>query len=146
MFTCSSAPAGPARLPTRPAGPGSPCAPPRAAGKVRVVEGDHLRAVAPPRGPRQILPLRSCDIIQHKAQPPPFMSGRLYCLASTESNSCSSVGLGNLRLHPAIGQVREACVADHVARVARNHKVLWFVVRDSCVERLTSALLLIMMR
>ena len=30
MFTCSSAPAGPARLPTRPAGPGSPCTPPRA--------------------------------------------------------------------------------------------------------------------
>ena len=32
------------------------------------------------------------------------------------------VGLGNLRLHPAIGQVREARVADHVARVARDHE------------------------
>ena len=30
MFTCSSAPAGPARPPPRPAGPGSPCTPPRA--------------------------------------------------------------------------------------------------------------------
>ena len=50
----------------------------------------------------------------------PFMSGRLYCLASTESKS--HVGLGNLRLHPAVGQVREARVADHVARVACNHQ------------------------
>ena len=32
------------------------------------------------------------------------------------------VGLGNLRLHPAVGQVREARVADHVARVARDHE------------------------
>ena len=31
-------------------------------------------------------------------------------------------GLGNLRLHPAVRQVREACVADHVARVACNHE------------------------
>ena len=38
------------------------------------------RAVAPPCGARQILPLRSCS----------FMSGRLYCLASTESKSCWS--------------------------------------------------------
>ena len=34
----------------------------------------------------------------------------------------SHVGLGNLRLHPAVGQVREARVADHVARVARDHE------------------------
>ena len=39
--TCFSA-AGPARLPPRPAPPGSP---PQHAGEVRVVEGDHLRAV-----------------------------------------------------------------------------------------------------
>ena len=32
--------------------------PPEHAGEVRVVEGDHLRAVAPPRGARQVLPLR----------------------------------------------------------------------------------------
>ena len=36
------------------------------------------------------------------------MSGRLYCLASTESKSCLS-------------SPREARVADHVARVARDH-------------------------
>ena len=67
-----------------------------------------------------------------------FMSGRLYCLASTESNSCWSLprGLGHLRLHPAVRQIREACVADHVARVARDHKAAWFVVKDSCVETL----------
>ena len=34
----------------------------------------------------------------------------------------SHVGLGDLRLHPAVGQVREARVADHVARVACNHQ------------------------
>ena len=33
--------------------------PPQHAGEVRVVEGDHLRAVAPPGGARQILPLCS---------------------------------------------------------------------------------------
>ena len=56
------------------------------------------------------------------------MSGRLYCLASTESNSCLElchVGLGHLRLHPAVRQIREARVADHVARVARDHEAAW---------------------
>ena len=33
--------------------------PPQQAGEVRVVEGDHLGAVAPPGGARQVLPLRS---------------------------------------------------------------------------------------
>ena len=42
------------------------------------------------------------------------MSGRLYCLASTESKSCRSSA--------AVRQVREARVADHVARVARDHE------------------------
>ena len=32
------------------------------------------------------------------------------------------VGLGHLRLHPAVRQIREARVADHVARVARDHE------------------------
>ena len=32
------------------------------------------------------------------------------------------VGLGHLRLHPAVRQIREARVSDHVARVARDHK------------------------
>ena len=83
----------------------------------------------------------------HRAVPVKFF---LYCLASTESKSCGDVGLGNLRLHPAVGQVREARVADHVARVARDHQaagVSLFAVRDSCVERLfvcTNALSLIM--
>ena len=36
---------------------------------MRVVERDHLRAVAPPRGPRQILPLRSCEVVRGEAQP-----------------------------------------------------------------------------
>ena len=81
----------------------------------------------------------------------PFMSGRLYCLASTESKSCRSAATLALAIYPAVGQVREARVADHVARVpaiTRQPGFLWFVVRDSCVERLfvcTSALLLIMM-
>ena len=32
------------------------------------------------------------------------------------------VGLRHLRLHPAVRQIREARVADHVARVARDHE------------------------
>ena len=42
-------------------------------------------------------------------------------------------------LHPAVRQIREACVADHVAvlpAITRQPGFLWFVVRDSCVERL----------
>ena len=39
-----------------------------------------------------------------------------------ELQELSHVGLGDLRLHPAVGQVREARVADHVARVARDHE------------------------
>ena len=50
------------------------------------------------------------------------MSGRLYCLAVEELQELSHVDLGNLRLHPAVGQVREARVAGHVARVACNHQ------------------------
>ena len=33
-----------------------------------------------------------------------------------------NVDLGHLRLHPAVRQVGEACVADHAARVACNHE------------------------
>ena len=52
------------------------------------------------------------------------MSGRLYCglHGVEELQELSHVGLGNLRLHPAVGQVREARVADHVVRVARDHE------------------------
>ena len=58
---------------------------------MRVVEGDHLRAVAPLRGPVKFfhfVPAKSSE-----AKPSlrsSFMSGRLYCLASTESKSCRS--------------------------------------------------------
>ena len=80
------------------------------------------------------------------------MSGRLYCLASTESKELLElrhVGLGHLRLRPAV-RIREARVADHVARVARDHEAAGaFLVRGQgqCVERLfvcTSASSLIM--
>ena len=63
-----------------------------------------------------------------------FMSGRLYCLASTgveQVVELCHVGLGHLRLHPAVRQIREACVADHVARLACDHEaagvLLWCV-------------------
>ena len=100
--------------------------PPQHAGEVRVVEGNHLRAVAPPRGPRQILPLRSCKVVRGEAQPQVPVHVRALVLLGLqgveELLELSHVGLGNLRLHPAVGQVREARVADHVARVARNHE------------------------
>ena len=58
-----------------------------------------IRAVAPPRGARffHFVPAKSS-----KVKPTSFMSGRLYCLASTESKSRWSrhVGLDHLRLHP----------------------------------------------
>ena len=100
--------------------------PPEHAGEVRVVEGDHLRAVAPPRHPRQILPLRSCEVVRGEAQPQVPVHVRALVLLGLhgvkELQELSHVGLGNLRLHPAVGQVREARVADHVARVARDHE------------------------
>ena len=58
--------------------------PPQHAGEVQVVEGDRLSAVAPPGGPRQILPLR-------KAKPSlrsPFMSGACAAWPPRESKSC----------------------------------------------------------
>ena len=115
MFTCSSAPAAPALA-----------HPPQHAGEVRVVESNHLRAVAPPRGPRQILPLRSCEVVRGEAQPQVPVHVRALVLLGLhgveELQELSHVGLGNPRLHPAVGQVREARVADHVARVARDHE------------------------
>ena len=52
------------------------------------------------------------------------MSGRLCCLASTDEQllELCHVGLDHLRLYPAVRQIREARVADHVARVACDHK------------------------
>ena len=109
---------------------------PQHAGEVRVVEGHHLRAVAPPG--RRCLSNSSTLFLQNRPAKPSLRSshvGRL-CLASAIS---------------VFTLLSEACVADHVARVARDHEAagfLWFVVRDSCVERLfvcTSASSLIMM-
>ena len=100
--------------------------PPQHAGEVRVVEGDHLRAVAPPRGPRQILPLCSCEVVRGEAQPQVPVHVRALVLLGLHGveqlQQLSHVGLGNLRLHPAVGQVREARVADHVAHVAHDHE------------------------
>ena len=56
--------------------------PPQHAGEVRVVESNHLRAVAPPRGPRQILPLRSCEVVRGEAQPQVPVHVRRLCRAS----------------------------------------------------------------
>ena len=106
----------------RPAGPGSP----EHAGEVRVVEGDHLRAVAPPCGARQILPLCSCEVVRGEAQPQVPVHVRALVLLGLhgveELLELRHVGLRHLRLHPAVRQIREACVADHVARVACDHQ------------------------
>ena len=115
FFTCSSAPAGEALA-----------HPPQHAGEVRVVKRDHLRAVAPPRGPRQILPLCSCEVVRGEAQPQVAVHVRAFVLLGLhgveELLELCHVSVGNLRLHPAVRQVREARVADHVARVARDHE------------------------
>ena len=60
--------------------------PPQHAGEARVVEGNHLRAVAPPGSARQIPPLCSCEVVRGEAQP----QVPVCCLASTESKSCLS--------------------------------------------------------
>ena len=93
---------------------------------MRVVEGNHLRAVAPPGGARQILPLCSCEVVRGEAQPQvPFHVRALLVLLGLhgvkELLELRHVGLRHLR-HPAVRQIREACVADHVARVARDHE------------------------
>ena len=51
------------------------------------------------------------------------MSGRLYCLASTESKSClsSATSASAISVFTRLSD-REARVADHVARVARDHE------------------------
>ena len=88
-----------------------------------------LRAVAPPCGPRQILPLCSCEVVRGEAQPQVPVHVRALVLLGLhgveELQELSHVGLGDLRLHPAVRQVREARVADHVARVARDHEAAW---------------------
>ena len=87
---------------------------------MRVVESNHLRAVAPPGGARQILPLCSCKVVRGEAQPQVLVHVRALVLLGLhgveELQELSHVGLGHLRLHPAVRQIRKARVADHVAR------------------------------
>ena len=84
----------------------------------------------------------------------PFMSGRLYCLASTESNSCSSSATSALaisvftRLSDKSVKLVLQTTLPVLPAITRQPGFFWFVVRDSCVERLfvcTSASSLIMM-
>ena len=83
-----------------------------------------------------------------------FMSGRLYCLASTESNSCSSsatsasaISVFTLLSDKFVKLVLQTTLPVLPA-ITRQPGFVWFVVKDSCVERLfvcTSASSLIMM-
>ena len=82
------------------------------------------------------------------------MSGRLYCLASTESKSCrssatsaSAISVFTLLSDKSVKLVLQTTLPVLPA-ITRQPGFLWFVVRDSCVERLfvcTSASSLIMM-
>ena len=77
------------------------------------------------------------------------------CLAAAQmaqrpsnKRTAAAAHLGDLRLHPAVGQVREACVADHVACIASPGSGVPLVRQGQLRERLfvcTSASLLIMM-
>ena len=75
---------------------------------------------------RQILPLRSCEVVRGEAQPQVLVHVRALVLLGLhgvkELLELRHVGLRHLRLHPAVRQIREARVADHVARVARDHE------------------------
>ena len=84
----------------------------------------------------------------------PFMSGRLYCLASTESKSCWSSATSAsaisvfTRLSDKFVKLVLQTTLPVLPAITRQPGFLWFVVRDSCVERLfvcTSASSLIMM-
>ena len=85
--------------------------PPEHAGEVRVVKGNHLRAVAPPRG-RQVLPLRSCEVVRGEAQPQVLVHVRALVLLGLHGVEqlleLCHVGLDHLCLHPAVRQIREA--------------------------------------
>ena len=71
-----------------------------------------------------------------------FMSGRLYCLASTESKSCwssatsaSAISVFTLLSDKSVKLVLQTTLPVLPA-ITRQPGFLWFVVRDSCVERL----------
>ena len=70
--------------------------------------------------------LSASKVVRGEAQPQVPVHVRALVLLGLhgveELQELRHVGLGDLRLHPAIGQVREARVADHVARVARDHQ------------------------
>ena len=82
----------------------------------------------------------------------PFMSGRLYCLTSTESKSCSSSATSAsaisvfTRLSDKSVKLVLQTTLPVLPAITRQPEFRWFVVRDSCVERLfcTSASSLIM--
>ena len=78
------------------------------------------------RGARQVLPLRSCKVVRGEAQPQVLVHVRALVLLGLHGVEqlleLCHVGLGHLRLHPAVRQIREARVGDHVARVARDHE------------------------
>ena len=72
----------------------------------------------------------------------PFMSGRLYCLASTESKSCrssatsaSAISVFTLLSDKSVKLVLQTTLPVLPA-ITRQPGFLWFVVKDSCVERL----------
>ena len=113
----------------RPAGPGSSCTPPQHAGEVRVVEHDHLRAVAtawsrprrsPASGPR------SCP--------------GLYCLALSNSCSSSATSASAIRLYRLSDKsVKLMYHVSVLPAITRQPGFRWFVVRDSCVRGSSSA-------
>ena len=97
---------------------------PKHAGEVRVVEEpSHTYVPSLPLGPSN----SSTSFLRSRpreAQPQVPVHVRALVLLGLhgveELQELSHVGLGNL--HPAVGQVREARVADHVARVACDHE------------------------
>ena len=120
------------------------------AGEVRVVESNHLRAVAPPRGRRQILPLCFCEVVRGEAQPQVPVHVRALVLLGLHGveqlQQLSHVGRQSPS-SPGVKLVLQTTLPVLPA-ITRQPGFLWFVVRDSCVERLfvcTSASSLIMM-
>ena len=95
---------------------------------------------------RQILPLRSCEVVQAKPSlRSPFMSGRLYCLASTESKSCLSFATSALAisvftrlLDKSVKLVLQTTLPVLPA-ITKQPGFLWFVVRTAASRGSLSA-------
>ena len=68
----------------------------------------------------------SCEVVRGEAQPQVPVHVRALVLLGLhgveELLELRHIDLSHLRLHPAVRQIREARVADHVARVARDHE------------------------